>query len=170
MIAVAGLGAAATAVLGVSHLSWWSLAIVVFVAGAVLAAVTYAITEEEEEKHRILALWTSTGLCAALLIGIGIYARIGPSPARTANVVANKMVTLSAEAGVSATKEPSAIDPSTGQPYVFSPGSVNTATCYTMVGRSVWLYFHFGLSNNGWAPFSDFHYQNGFSGQLPSHC
>jgi membrane protein YqaA with SNARE-associated domain len=166
-IAVAGIGAAVTAVLGVSRLSWWSLAIVVFVAGAVLAAVTYAIAEK---KHVTLALAISTGLCAALLIGIGLWVLIGPSPARTANVVANKVVTLSAEAGVSAAKEPSAIDPSTGQPYVFEPGSVNTATCYDMVGRSVWLYFHFSTSQNGWAPFSDFHYQNGLPAQLPSHC
>jgi hypothetical protein len=87
-IAVAGLGAAVTTILGVSRLSWWSLAIFVFVAGAVLAAVTYAITEK---KHRTLALSVSNGLCGVLLIGIGLYHLIGPSPARTANVIANKV-------------------------------------------------------------------------------
>ena len=166
MAAVSGAGAAITAVLGVSRLYWWSLAVVVFAVGAALAAVMYAITEE---KHRTLALWISTGLCAALLIGIGIYDFIGPSPARTANVVANEVVALSSEAGVSAAKEPGAVDVD-GQPDVFEPGNAETATCYTMVGSSVWLYFHFGPGDAGWAPFSDFHYQNGFPEQLPSHC
>jgi hypothetical protein len=165
-VAVAGLGAAVTAILGISRLDWWSLALVVFAVGGVLAAVTYAITEE---RHRTLALWISNGLCAALLIGIGIYDFIGPSPAQTAYVVANEVVTLSSEAGVSAAKEPAALD-SSGQPYVFGAGSAETATCYAMVGSSVWLYFHFSAGDYGWAPFSDFHYQNGFPEQLPSHC
>lgn len=166
MIAVAGVGAAITGLLGVSRLYWWSLALVVFAVGAVLWAVMYAITEE---KHRTLALWISTGLLAALLIGIVIYDFIAPSLARTANVVANEVVTLSSEAGVSAAKEPAALDID-GQPYVFEPGAAETATCYTMVGSSVWLYFHFGPGDAGWAPFSDFHYQNGFAEKLPSHC
>ena len=165
-VAVAGLGASVTAVLGVSRLDLWSLALIVFVAGAVLAAVTYAITEE---KHRTLALWISTGLCAALLIGVGIYYVVAPSSSQTANVVANKTVSLSAEAGVSATNEPAALDPN-GQPYIFVPGDVETATCYAMAGTSIWLYFHFGSSDAGWAPFSDFHYQSGFPKQLPSRC
>ncbi len=83
---VSGVGAAITALLGISRLDWWSLALIVFAVGAVLAAATYAITEE---GHRILALWNSTGHCIALLIGIGVYDFIGTSPARTANVVAN---------------------------------------------------------------------------------
>jgi hypothetical protein len=164
--AVSGAGAAITAVLGVSRLYWWSLAVVVFAVGAALWAVMYAITEE---KHRTLALWISTGLCAALLTGIGIYNLIGPSPMRTSNVVANDVVALSSEAGVSATKEPSALNVD-GQAEVFEPGSAETATCYAMVGSSVWLYFYFGSGDNGWAPFSDFHYENGFPDELPSRC
>jgi len=162
MVAVAGLGAAVTSILGVSRLYWWSLALIVFAVGAALAAVTYAITEE---KHRPLALWISNGLLAALLLGIAIYAFIGPSPARTANMVANEVVSLSSEAGVSAAKEP--VTDMDGQPYVFGRGKVETATCYAMAGSSVWLYFN---SSGGWAPFSDFHYQNGFPEQLPSPC
>jgi hypothetical protein len=165
MIAVAGLGAAVTAILGVSRLYWLSLALVVFTVGAVLAAVTSAITEE---KHRTLALWISTGLCAALLIAIGIYDFIGPSQARTASVVANKVVDLSKEAGVSPTKEPF-LD-NNGNPVQFSSGDVATATCYWMGGGSIWLYFYFGPNSAGWAPFDDFHYQNGFPEQLPSRC
>ena len=165
IVVVSGVGAAITALLGISRLDWWSLALVVFVAGAVLAAVTYAT----EEKHRTLALWISTGLCGALLIGIAVYYFIGPSPAQTANVVANEIVGLSCEAGVSAAKEPCAVD-TDGQPYVFDKGAAETAACYTMVGSSVWLYFHFGPGDSGWAPFSEFHYQRGFSEQLPSHC
>jgi hypothetical protein len=38
MVAVAGLGAAVTAILGISRLYWWSLALVVFAVGAALAA------------------------------------------------------------------------------------------------------------------------------------
>jgi hypothetical protein len=166
MLAVSGVGAAITAVLGISRLPWWSLAFVVFVVGAALGAVMYAITEE---KHRTLALWISTGLCAALLISIGTYELIGPSPARTASVVANEVVALSTEAGVSTAKEPGAVNVD-GQAEVFEPGNAETATCYTTAGSSVWLYFNFGPEYNGWAPFSDFHYQNGFPEQLPSHC
>jgi hypothetical protein len=138
----------------------------VFAVGAVLWAVMYAITEE---KHRTLALWISTGICAALLISIGIYDLIGPSPARTASVVANEVVGLSCEAGVSAAKEPCAVNVD-GQAQVFEPGSAETATCYTMVGSSVWLYFYFGSGDFGWAPLTDFHYENGFPEQLPSRC
>jgi len=165
IVVVSGVGAAITALLGISRLDWWSLALVVFAVGAVLAAVTYAITEE---KHRTLALWISTGLCAVLLIGISIYDLIGPSPARTANVVANEEVYLAGEAGASPAKEP--VYDVNGLPEQFGPENVETATCYTMVGSSVWLYFHFGPGDFGWAPFSDFHYQNGFPKQLPSHC
>jgi hypothetical protein len=165
MVAVAGLGGAVTAILGVSRLDSWSLALIVFAVAAALAAVTYAITEE---NHRTLALWISNGLLAALLLGIAIYAFIGPSPARTANVVANEVVGLSGEAGASPAKEP--VTDVDGQPYVFGPGNAETATCYAMVGSSVWLYFHFSSVVAGWAPFIDFHYQNGFPEQLPSHC
>jgi len=164
MIAAAGVGAAITGLLGVSRLYAWSLALVIFTAGAVLAAVTYAITEE---KHRILALWISTGLCAALLIGIGVYEFIGPPPPRTANVVANEDVALAAEAGVSPTKEP--VFDVNGDPEQIYAKVAATATCYAIVGSSVWLYFSFG-NNGGFAPFKDFHYQNGFPEQLPSRC
>jgi hypothetical protein len=165
VIAVAGVGAAITALLGVSRLDWWYLALVVFAVGAALAAVTSAITEQ---KHRTLALWTSNGLFASMLLGIAIYALIGPPPTRTANVVANKAVHMSGEAGVSAAKEP-VIDIN-GQPYGFGRGDVETATCYAMAGNYIWLYFHFSEDDAGWVPFSDFHYQNGFPKQLPSHC
>jgi len=165
LIAVTGFGAAVTGILGVSRLDPLPLALFIFIAGAVLAAITYAITEE---KHRILALWISTGLCASLLIGLGIYEFIGPTSAQTANMVANETVDLSAEAGVSPTKEPAS--DYNGEPIEFGPGDVDTATCYAIARSSIWLYFHFGSEDAGWAPFSDFHYQNGFPQQLPSRC
>jgi hypothetical protein len=167
LIAVAGLGAAVTTILGLSRLYWWSLALVVFAVGAALAAVTYAITEEEE-KYRILALWISNGLFAVLLLTAVIYEFIGPSPARTANVVTNQRVDLSAEAGVSAAREP--VTDIDGQPEGFNAGEAVTATCYSLAGGSVWLYFRTSSGNAGFAPLSDFHYQRGFTAQLPSQC
>ena len=127
--------------------------------------MTYAITEE---KHRILALWISNGLFAVLLIVIVLYDFIGPSPARTANFVANKLIYLSSEAGASPANEP--VYDVNGVREHFDSGNVQTATCYSMVGSSVWLYFHFGSGDPGFAPFDDFHYQRGFAEQLPSHC
>jgi hypothetical protein len=121
-----------------------------------------------EDKHRTLALWISNGCFAALLVALVIGDLIQTS-AQTSNMVVNKAVSLSSEAGVSATKEPAAVDPD-GQPYVMEPGNVETATCYATIGSSIWLYFHFGTADAGWAPFSDFHYQNGFPEHLPSHC
>lgn len=167
LIAVAGLGAAVTAILGISRLYWWSLALVMFAAGAALAAVTFAITEEEE-KYRILALWISNALFAALLLTAVIYEFIGPSPARTANVVTNQRVDLSAEAGVSAAKEP--VTDIDGQTEGFDTGKAVTATCYSLAGSSVWLYFVTSSGYAGFAPLSDFHYQRGFPAQLPSQC
>lgn len=165
MVTIAGVGAAVTGLLGAARLDWLSLAIVVAAAGATLAAVTYAITEE---KYRTWALGISTCICTALLLWIGISDLIGAPPARTANVVANEEVYESAEAGVSPTKEP--VYDVNGNREHFDKGSVQTATCYSVIGSSIWLYFHFSPGDAGWAPVNEFHYQNGFAKQLPSHC
>jgi hypothetical protein len=141
------------------------LALSFFVAGAVPFAVTYAITEE---KHRILALSMSTFLCVALLLGLGIYDLIAPSPARTANLVVSEDIKLSAEAGASPAIEP--LYDINGNQEGFDRGNVEIATCYSMVGASIWLYLPYPAGVGGFAPFSSFHYQKGFPAQLPSPC
>lgn len=123
-----------------------------------MSAVIYAVTEP---KHRVLSLWISNSLFFVLLAGIAIFGLVGTS-APTINVIANKAIDLSNEAGVSSVQEPSGLS--------FSSGSANTVDCYTMVGRSIWLFFHHNSVDYGWAPLADFHYENGFSEGLPAHC
>jgi hypothetical protein len=158
-IAVSAVGTAIVTVLGVGSLYRWALFLIALDLAAAISAVTYALTEP---KHRILALWISNCLFFALLAGIAIYSVVGVSLMPAINVIPNRDIALSAEAGVSPAREPSGLN-------LYS-GNGQTVDCYTTVGRTIWLYFYNDSADFGWAPLADFHYENGFSKELPSHC
>jgi hypothetical protein len=157
---VSAVGTAIVTVLGVATLYRWALFPIALDLTAVVSALTYAITET---KHRTFALWLSNSLLAALLAGIAIDNIIPSTQASTVDVIANQQIDLSNEAGASPSSQ-------SFSGLIFYAGDAETANCYATVGHSIWLYFYQDSGDFGWAPLTDFHYENGFSEQLPSHC
>lgn len=157
--AATAIGTAAVTVVGLAAIPRWAIFLIALDLSAFLTVITSAITDA---KYRILSLSTGNALLIALVAGIAVY-NLAPQNPTTVTVVPNTDVTLSAEAG-------GAPDLKNPDGTVLSTGDDETATCYALVKGTTWLYFHFSDEVYGWAPLSDFHYDPGFTGGLPSSC
>ena len=157
--AVTVIGTAVITIVGLAVLARWAIFLIAIDLSAFLSLITLAITDA---RYRSVSLWASNACLVALLAGVAIYNLVPQNPI-TINVVPNADITLSSQAG----SAPDLNDPNG----VVLPGKKDeTVTCYSVAKGAVWLYFHFSDEQSGWAPFSDFHYDPGFTHQLPFSC
>jgi hypothetical protein len=154
------------AILGISPLLLWALALVVADISLWSAAITYVFSVERrdtgnqaiirQQKSRMVGLAIDNFLLLVLLGGIWSYFAWF-NPPTFVNVIPNKNVTMSPEAGT---------PPRTGgDALVLSEGEEQSASCYVVVRGETWLKFR-----NGWAPLPAFHYPAGVTERLPAPC
>lgn len=153
------IGTAAVTVVGLAAIPRWAVFLIALDLSAFLTVITSAITDP---KYRTVSLSTGNALLVVLVAGVAIYNLVLQGPT-TVTVVPKANVTLSSEAG-------SAPDLNNPDGTVLTTGEDETATCYARVKGVTWLYFHFSETTYGWAPLSDFNYDPGFTGGLPSSC
>lgn len=150
------IAAAIAAAIGVADLPGWAIVLLVAAFTAVIALWTRAVIGPSEAK--VTALWLASGVLAAAIAGILVYAN---ESASSVNYFSTKFVALSGVAGQPPQSGPEA----QGIP----PGEEETAYCYVVVHGQVWLAFGSG-GTSGWAPASDFRTAPTAHSALPASC
>jgi hypothetical protein len=154
-LAVGAIVTAVIAVLGLSQLPPWAVALSsvgVYVAGV---GVGYALIGRKADRVRNLTV--ATAALAATLLGTWIYAAAASQAPAFVNFVPNHDVTLSGEAG--------GIPRTSSDSAGLQGGELQSAYCWVDVKGQTWLDFQ-----SGWGRLSDFHRPAGEPLRLPRRC
>ena len=152
------IGAGAVAGTGVSGLPVW--AVVSFSMGLTAATALVTSAAVGPESERVLSLWGTVVVLAALLAGTLLYASASGQVAFV-NYVNDKDVILAPVAGAPPRSEYNAA--------VLVAGEEHSAYCYLVIKGETWLFFR-GSLQDGWAPRSDFHLPPEAHHDLPGLC